>query len=205
MLNHTVLYACVLTFVLGSSLFGAPRKVAFSQSADSVEAYDIVEASVNVEGPDVANPFIDVKVNGSFAKAGGRATTVEGFCDSADGSVFRIRFMPSSPGEYSYSIAYRQGSFESSHSGKFRATDGQRWGPVRVDPKYPWHFIWEGTGKHYFFNGTTAFFLMGWREERVINYCIERLLGMKINRVRVLIAGAARILWGEPVMTGDHF
>ena len=205
MLNHTVLYACVLTFALGSSLFGAPRKVAFSQSADSVEAYDFVEVSVNVEGPDVANPFIDVKVNGSFAKAGGSATTVEGFCDSADGSVFRIRFMPSSSGEYSYSIAYRQGSFESSHSGKFRATDGHRWGPVRVDPQYPWHFIWEGTGKHYFFNGTTAFFLMGWREERVINYCIERLLGMKINRVRVLIAGAARILWGEPVMTGDNF
>ena len=79
MLNHTVLYACVLTFALGSSLFGAPRKVAFSQSADSVEAYDFVEVSVNVEGPDVANPFIDVKVNGSFAKAGGSATTVEGF------------------------------------------------------------------------------------------------------------------------------
>ncbi len=28
---------------------------------------------------------------------------------------------------------------------------------------------------------------------------------MKINRIRALIAGAARILWGEPVMAGDNF
>ena len=205
MLNHTVWCSCLLGLALTTSLSGAPKKVAFSQLTDSVEAYDFVEVSVNVEGPDAANPFMDVKVEGSFTKAGGSATAVEGFCDSADGTVFRIRFMPSSPGEYSYSIAYRQGGFESKHTGKFRASDGHRWGPVRVDPKYPWHFIWEGTGKHYFFHGTTAFFLMGWRDERVINYCIERLAEMKINRIRVLIAGAARILWGEPVMTGDNF
>src|SRR4030095_8211677 len=123
MLNRKVLCTCLLMFALASSLSGAPKRVVFSQSTDSVEAYDFVEVSVNVEGPDAASPVIDVKVNGSFAKAGGSATTVEGFCDSADGSVFRIRFMPSSPGEYSYSIAYRQGSFESSHSGKFRASD----------------------------------------------------------------------------------
>jgi hypothetical protein len=74
-----------------------------------------------------------------------------------------------------------------------------------VDPEYPWHFIWEGTGEHYFFNGTTAFWLMGWREERIINYCIERLAKLKINRIRALLAGAATIYWGEPVMTGGNF
>src|SRR5260370_34484028 len=57
----------------------------------------------------------------------------------------------------------------------------QRKGPVRVDPKYPWHFIWQGTGGHYFFNGTTAFWLMGWREDRVINRSIERLHLLKAN------------------------
>jgi hypothetical protein len=74
-----------------------------------------------------------------------------------------------------------------------------------VDPKYPWHFIWEGTGEHYFFNGTTAFWLMGFKEERIINYSIERLVKMKINRMRVLVAGVADIFWGEPVMTGSNF
>src|SRR5205809_585854 len=80
-----------------------------------------------------------------------------------------------------------------------------RKGPIRVDPKYPWHFIWEGTGEHYFFNGTTAFWLMGWRDERIIHNGIDRLRGLKINRIRVLISGAANILWGEPVMTGENF
>src|SRR3989441_9363000 len=66
-------------------------------------------------------------------------------------------------------------------------------------------YIWEGTGEHYFFNGTTAFWLMGWRDERIINNCIDRLRALKINRIRVLLSGAANILWGEPVMTGENF
>ena len=204
--RSVVKFVCLLALALAPALLGAPRKVSFSQSAGSVEAYDFVEVTVSVEGPDAANPFTDVTLQGSFDKAGGsKRTAVEGFCDSADGSTFRIRFMPSSAGEYSYSVTYRQGTFETAHKGTFRATDGHRKGPIRVDPKYPWHFIWEGTGEHYFFHGTTAFWLMGWRDERVINYCIERLVGLKINRIRALIAGAADILWGEPVMAGGNF
>jgi hypothetical protein len=34
---------------------------------------------------------------------------------------------------------------------------------------------------------------------------IDRLLELKINRLRVLIAGAANIYWGEPVMTDKNF
>ena len=88
----------------------------------------------------------------------------------ADGSVFRIRFMPSAPGDYTYSVVYRQGGFDKTYQGAFqRHADGHApRGPIRVDPQYPWHFIWEGTGEHYFFNGTTAFWLMGWRDERII-------------------------------------
>jgi hypothetical protein len=195
-----------LTAVFVPALVGAPREISFSTVDGSVEAYDFSEVTVNVTGPDTQNPFIDATVRGTFAKTGGGATTaVEGFCDSADGSVFRIRFMPSSPGDYSYSITYQQGGFEKTASGTFHATDGHRRGPLRVDPKYPWHFIWEGTGEHYFFNGTTAFWLMGFKEERIINYTIERLLKVKINRMRVLVAGAANIFWGEPVMTGENF
>jgi hypothetical protein len=207
MFSRTVLkWTWLLTLALTPALLGAPSKVSFLQSAESVEAYDFVEVTAKVEGPDASNPFTDAILRGSFGKAGGsERTAVDGFCDSADGSVFRIRFMPSSPGSYMYSIAYRQGSFETTHVGTFQASDGHRRGPVRVDPKYPWHFIWEGPGEHYFFNGTTAFFLMGWREDRVINYIIERLHGLKINRIRALLAGATTTLWGEPVMPGENF
>ena len=195
----------VCAVMLLPALKAAPKDVSFSQPQGSVEAYDFVEVTVNVSGPDAANPFLDAALTGSFTKSGGSRTEVEGFCDSQDGSVFRIRFMPSSPGDYSYSIAYKQGSFEKTHTGTFHATDGHRRGPLRVDPKYPWHFIWEGTGEHYFFNGTTAFWLMGFRDEGTIQYTIERLLKMKINRMRVLVAGNAEIFWGEPVMTGENF
>jgi hypothetical protein len=159
-----------------------------------------------VNGPDARNPFTDATVRGYFSKAGEPTrTAVDGFCDSQDGSVFRIRFMPPSPGDYMYSITYQQGGFEKTQTGTFRATDGHHRGPIRVDTQYPWHFIWQGTGEHYFFNGTTAFWLMGWRDENTIQYSIERLHRLKINRIRVLMAGAANIFWGEPVMTGPNF
>jgi hypothetical protein len=187
-------------------LTAAPAGVSFSQSATEIEAYDFIEVTASVATPDAANPFTGAVLSGSFGKAGGgERLAVTGFCDAADGSVFRIRFMPSSPGEYTYSLSYRQGAFEKSHTGTFQATDGRRRGPIRVDPKYPWHFLWEGTGEHYFFNGTTAFWLMGWQEDRIIRHSIERLRQLKVNRIRVLLAGASNIYWGEPVMTGNHF
>jgi hypothetical protein len=185
---------------------GVPASINVAQSAQTVEAYDYVEVTLNVASPDAKNPFMEAVVSGQFGKVGeNRRLAVDGFCDSADGSVFRVRFMPWVPGDYSYSVTYRQGGFEKTHTGSFRASDGRRRGPIRVDPAYPWHFIWEGTGEHYFFNGTTAFWLMGFREDRVINYSIERLHQLKINRLRVLLAGAAELLWGEPVMSGDNF
>jgi hypothetical protein len=184
----------------------AASNVSFSQPVETVEAYDYVEVVLNVDKPDARNPFLDVAVTGSFSKKdGSERKLVEGFCDSADGSVFRIRFMPASSGDFTWSAIYRQGAAETTHTGAFKASASQRKGPIRVDPKYPWHFIWEGTGEHYFFNGTTAFWLMGWRDERIINHSIDRLRQLKINRLRVLLSGAANILWGEPVMTGENF
>ena len=184
----------------------APGEVLFAQSANTVEAYNFVEITARVSAPDAANPFIDATLTGWFERAdGSRRWTVEGFCDAEDGSVYRIRFMPPSPGEYRYSVLYRQGGFEKGSKGSFHASDGRRRGPIRVDPHYPWHFLWEGTGEHYFFNGTTAYWLMGWKDERIINYSLERLHRLKINRLRVTIAGRTNMFYGEPVMVGENF
>src|SRR6476659_2056394 len=123
MYRSNVMFVLLLLPVLQA----APRDVSFSQPAASVEGYDFLEVTATVTAPDARNPFVEATLNGSFAKTGGSGRTdVEGFCDSADGSTFRIRFMPSSPGDYTYSIAYRQGAFEKTYSGKFRATDGHR-------------------------------------------------------------------------------
>src|SRR5207247_1829206 len=135
--------AAVLT--LPAAALAAPAGVSFAHSAPAVEAYDFVEVTVSLSAPDAGNPFTDAAVSGWFARADDKdRVAVEGFCDSAEGSLFRIRFTPSSPGTYAYEVTYRQGAFEKSTRGTFRATDGRRRGPVRVDRAYPWHFIWEG-------------------------------------------------------------
>ncbi|MGA2631970.1 MAG: DUF5060 domain-containing protein, partial [Terriglobia bacterium] len=86
----------VLALAQPGTLWGVPRDVTSSQSAQSVEAYDFVEVTLNVSGPDAKNPFTDASVEGQFGKVGESARlSVDGFCDSPDGSVFRIRFMPS--------------------------------------------------------------------------------------------------------------
>ncbi len=184
----------------------APLEVSFSQSAQTVESYDFVEVTANVSWPHARNPFTDASFKGWFeSNDGSKRWQVDGFCDSRDGSVFRIRFMPSAVGDYKYFVEYRQSSGNKPSTGTFHASDGHRRGPIRIDPQYRWHFVWEGTGEHYFFNGTTAYWLMGWRDESVIQASIDRLHKLKVNRMRVTVAGRSSLFYGEPVMVGDDW
>ncbi len=191
----------LFVFLLASNLSWAAGEVAFSQSSASVAVYDFVEVSLRVSPPAAGNPFTEAGVTGSFGLAGGGPrVNVDGFCDSPDGTLFRIRFMPSKPGDYSYAVKYAANGREENYRGTFHAAGAGRRGPIRVDPDHRWHFIWEGTGEHYFFNGTTAYWLMGWRDERVIDYSLERLRRLKINRLRVLLSGRTNMMYGEPAM-----
>jgi len=199
-----VVLSCTV-FLAGCRKVG-PLDVVFSQSARTVEAYDFVEVTANVSWPHARNPFTDAALRGWFESVeGNKRWEVEGFCDSEDGSVFRIRFMPPAEGDYRYSVEYQQGRGIRSSTGTFHASDGHRRGPIRVDPQYRWHFIWEGTGEHYFFNGTTAYWLMGWTDDSIIQASIERLHKLKINRMRVTVAGRSNLLYGEPVMAGPKW
>ncbi len=189
-----------------SSSAPAPLRISVSQSAETVEAYDFVEITTHVSWPRAGNPFTGSSLRGWFESADGKNRhDVEGFCDSEDGSVFRIRFMPSAAGDYRYFVEYDQGASRKAISGTFHAFDGHRRGLLRIDPQYPRHFLWDGTGEHYFFNGTTAFWLMGWSDEQVIQASIERLHRLKVNRIRATIAGRTNQFYGEPVMVGDNW
>jgi hypothetical protein len=180
--------------------------VTFSQSGESVEAYDFLEVTARVTGNRGANPFTDAALRGVMELAdGSKRWQVEGFCDASDGSLFRIRFMPPARGDYKYAVEFGLDGARWASRGTFQAKDGHRRGPVRVDPKYRWHFIWEGTGEHYFFNGTTAYWLMGWRDDSVIEASIERLHRLKINRIRVTVAGRTSLFYGEPAMVGPDW
>jgi hypothetical protein len=205
MSTHAGLAGGVALLLAASGLQAAPKAVSFLQSAQAFNAYEFVEVTVQVTQPDAKNPFTDVTVHGSFQKQNGASLPADGFCDSADGAVFRIRFMPATPGEYTYSIAYRQGDFERVHKGSFRATDRGRRGLLRVDLNHRWHFIWEGTGEHYFWNGTTAFLLAGWQDDEVINRSIDRFKRLKVNRIRLMLAARCGAFWGEPITATSEF
>ncbi len=150
------------------------RDISFSQSAHTIDAFDFAGITLTVTNAKIQNPFTEAQVSGSFQFKNEKAIEVDGFCDASDGSKYRIRFMPSQPGEYTYSVKYRQGNFERAHSGSFTARDAERRGIVRVDKNYPWHFVWQGTGEHYFWNGTTSYWLMGWDDDTIRN-SIDRL------------------------------
>jgi hypothetical protein len=185
---------------------GQGEEVTFSQSSFGTECYDFVEVTLNIAKPAARNPFTDIAVSGHFSQVGqGNDLMVDGFCDSPDGSIFRFRFMPSQPGDYTYSITYRHGDFERVYDGSFKAVEGKRSGILRVDSNYPWHFIWAASGKHFFLNGTTAFLLMGWDSEQVIRDCIDRLHSLDVNRIRVLLDGRTDHFWTEPIKPGDGF
>jgi hypothetical protein len=181
-------------------------EVTFTPSADKVESYDFLEVTLGVKKPTAKNPFTDVAVSGQCQREGDAASSVEGFCDSADGTTYRVRFMPSKPGKYTYSVSFRQGDITKTQNGKFEAADGKRRGVLRVDKDHPWHFIWEGTGEHYFWNGNTAFLLMGWQDEKVIREALDRQHRLKVNRLRVLLAGGrSSSFWGEPIIPNEGF
>src|SRR5262249_29825832 len=144
-----------------------PRSVVFAQSRSTVEAYDYVELTAKVASPRAANPFTDAAIEATFTASGGRSEWQgAGLSDARDGSLYRVRFMPPAPGDYTYAVRYRQGWYSTSASGTVHVTAAGRRGPVRIDPEHRWHFIWEGTGEHYFFNGTTAYWLAGWEDDR---------------------------------------
>ena len=178
----------------------APAGVRFVRPSESPGRYDFVEIAIQVEKPDAANPFTDVTVEGQLSRRGSEPVHVDGFCDSADGSVFRIRFLPTSPGDYEYAVTYRQGAYEASHSGKFTATDKRRKGLLRVDKEHPFHFVYEGTGEHYFWNSTTTYWLLGWRDEAIIHESLDRLDQLGVNRIRVALSGRTHdgTRWKEP-------
>ena len=172
---------------------------------ETVEIYDFAEVEISAQHHSAANPFTNVTVVGEFRREGSEPVHVDGFCDSADGRLFRIRFMPLVPGRYNYKIAFRQGDKETLQDGYFAAMPSRRKGVLRLDKKYPGHFVWEGSGEHYFWNGTTAYYLVGWDDETIRN-TIDRLVSYKINRLRVLLYGRNKPRpWNQPVVPTERF
>ena len=148
------------------------------------------------------NPFTEAKLIAQFTDQEGKIIQINGFCDAQDGTNYKLRFTPSQTGIYTYTITYAEEKIKKEFRGKIKVKPSKQRGFLRVDPQYPSHFIWEGTGEHYFWNGTTAYWLMGWKDEKIIKEVIDRLATLKINRIRVAINGRQDDgkRWYEPMV-----
>lgn len=159
--------------------------------SEIVECFDFAELTFSSKNLKVQNPFTDVLVVAEFTSENGEKNRVEGFCDEASGKIFKVRYMPRNPGVYNYSVEIKIKNKTEKYTGSFTAVKSDRNGPIRVDAENPWHFVYENTGKHFFWNGTTTYWLLGWKDEQIISDAIDRLAGYDINRLRVAINGRA--------------
>src|SRR5262245_38787932 len=112
--------------------------------------WDVFE--IECFGPEHGNPFTDVYIEGEFTQ-GGRVFRVPGFYDG--GGVYRIRFMPDSEGEWSYTTASNARSLDRI-LGAFTCTSarGGVHGLVRVADRF--HFRYAD-GTRYRPIGTTCY------------------------------------------------
>jgi hypothetical protein len=147
------------------------------------------------------NPFKDVQLLASFKAENGQVIKVEGFCDSQDGSIYKVRFMPTQVGKYQFELNLNQNNQTQKTKGSFEVIPSQRKGVLRLDNQNPAHFKFDN-GEHYFWNSTTAYWLLGFKDEQIIFNSIDRLASYGINRIRVAINGRAHggERWNEPTV-----
>jgi len=115
-----------------------------------VECWDVFE--VSLKGPSSDNPFVDVDLSARFTQ-GDKIFTPEGFYDG-DG-VYKIRFMPSSPGLWTYvtesnckELDDKRGTFTCTEAGP------DNHGPVRVHDTFRLAYA---DGTPHFSVGTTCY------------------------------------------------
>ena len=135
---------------------------------------------VALEGPKDGNPFTEQYLNGIFSSKY-ESVVADGFYDG-DG-IYRIRFMPSYEGKYTFIL---KGSFlEKSLSGAFYVTaaDEGNHGPVRTVNTH--HFAYED-GTAYYPVGTTAY-VWALQNDELIAETLKSLEEARFNKMRFCI------------------
>ncbi len=145
---------------------------------DTVERWDVFE--VAAEGRSDGNPFTDYGISGTFVGDHERVT-VPGFYDG-DG-VYRVRFMPSFEGAYTFTISgtYADGDEVSGGFDVAPASAGNH-GPVRVRG---FHFEYED-GTPFYPVGTTAY-VWELQNEELRERTLRTLSAGYFNKIRFCV------------------
>ncbi len=146
--------------------------------SDQVERWGVFE--LTLPGYSDGNPFTDYEIRGTF-RGEREEMTCNGFYDG--NSVYKIRFMPSFEGKYSYEIS---GSFsDETYTGTFTVTPPQEGnhGPVRRAGTF--HFAYED-GTVFYPIGTTCY-VWHLQSEEQIRQTLETLRGTAFNKIRFCI------------------
>jgi hypothetical protein len=136
---------------------------------------------ITLQGPSTGNPFTEVELSATFA-LGHRTVQVDGFYDGS--GKYKVRFMPDTEGEWSYTTNSRTPALDAK-TGKFRcgpAASGAH-GPVTVHNTH--HFAYAD-GTPYFPFGTTCY---AWvhQSEELQRQTLETLRNAPFNKIRMCV------------------
>ncbi|MBN1671018.1 MAG: DUF5060 domain-containing protein [Kiritimatiellae bacterium] len=151
------------------------------------------------------NPYTDVNVTAVFRGPRGTRKTVRAFWDG--GKTFIVRFTPTRPGSWRYTITNdrRDPGLKASGAVQVRPAPAGAHGFVRVDPAHPYHFVYDD-GTRYFMLGTTYYCIVQnalagdrWKKS------IDQIEKYGISKARILLYpwGATNYPDSEP-FEGDH-
>ena len=145
---------------------------------NTVERWGVFE--VCAKGVSEGNPFTERSIRGTF-KGANECVTVDGFYDGE--GVYRVRFMPSYEGEYTYAL---EGSYGGEgETGSFTvlpATEGNH-GPVHVAGQF--HFAYAD-GTPYYSIGTTCYVWDLQSDERIAE-TLKSLAESAFNKIRFCV------------------
>jgi len=173
-----VKYLCVFILSCMSLTVCFGKTIKHTVNTNAVERWDVFE--VTVKGKTAGNPFTDYTISGVFS-SGKETKKADGFYDG-DG-VYKVRFMPSYEGKYSFEIT--GSAIDGVAKGSFQCTAAKpdNHGPVRVANTF--HFSYEDGTPYYPF-GTTCY---AWTHQtlELQKATLETLKDSPFNKIRFCV------------------
>ena len=149
------------------------------ENGEQIERWGMYELLLS--GPSEGNPYQTVSLKASFQREE-RIIEVDGFYD--DNGKYRIRFMPDTEGEWTYSTSSRTAELNGI-TGSFMCVkpSSNNHGPVRI--KDDAHFTYED-GTAYIPVGTTSY---GWihQDEQLQLQTLQTLSNSPFNKIRMCV------------------